>query len=196
MILNIPLIKQKPNSHACGIICSYMVLKYKKYNINLKTISRNIKIRKGIIGPQLVKGLLKLNINVELIVYAPQIFYSSSIKDLEKVYRKTKIKHLRSSIKQMLDIKEAIKIEPINSSLLIRLIRKKIAPIVLISSSVFRKRFYGRQQLHYVVVCGYDRSYFFVNDPHPKFGGRLKIKKEDLISSIYFQPFPQVIVIK
>ena len=43
---------------------------------------------------------------------------------------------------------------------------------------------------------GYKNGQFIINDPHPKFGGSLKVKPDILIASIYSRKIPEMIVIK
>lgn len=77
-----------------------------------------------------------------------------------------------------------------------KFIRNKIPPIVSVNSSILRKQTYGKYIAHYVVVKGYKNGQFVINDPHPKFGGSLKVKPDILIASIYSRKIPEMIVIK
>jgi ABC-type bacteriocin/lantibiotic exporter with double-glycine peptidase domain len=72
MRLNVPLITQK-SKFSCGIVSTYMVLKYKGYDIELKKLFDVIPYgrRRGTTSFEIVYGLRKLGIEAWCINWAP-----------------------------------------------------------------------------------------------------------------------------
>ena len=143
-----------------------------------------------------MNGLIRLRVNSELIIYAPYLFKNFTKSELESIAKKFKKTYEGKYAKFVLKIFSYTKHMPITIDLIKSFIRNKIPPIVSVNSSILRKKTYGKYIAHYVVVKGYKNGQFIINDPHPKFGGSLKVKPDILIASIYSRKIPEMIVIK
>ena len=198
MILNVPVVRQKPNSVSCGIISTYMVLDFNGYSTSLGELFKNIELhkKKSTIAPAIVKGLIKLGIRSELILSIPSLLSSLSKKEIEKKIKKFKNdEYLRTFFKKVLEVLESVKMDFITINMLKYYIKKRKPVIVGVNSPVMRQRNYGKLIEHFVVLRGYTRKSFIINDPHWKFGGVLEIPYDVFIASIYSGRVPSIIVV-
>jgi hypothetical protein len=140
MKLNVPVVKQK-SSFSCGIISTYMAIKHKGYNIELKKLFENIPYsKKGTTSFEIVYGLRKLGMEAYSIIWAPWLFKSFSIGEIKRKISQVKERKLKSVLRKILRVYEYVKIEPIDESLLKKLIKEKITPIVLLMLLYSEKR--------------------------------------------------------
>jgi ABC-type bacteriocin/lantibiotic exporter with double-glycine peptidase domain len=193
--LNVPLITQK-SKFSCGIISTYMVLKYKGYDIELKKLFDVIPYgRRGTTSFEIVHGLRKLGIEAWCITWAPWLFKDFSMVEIKQKISKVDNKKFKSLLRKMLKVYNYIKAEPIDGLLLKRFIKEKSPPIVHVCVPMFRQEMYGEWRGHFVVISGYEKSYFIVNDPASR--KRLRVRNDVLISSIYGGVrIPSLVVIK
>lgn len=198
VVLKVPLVKQRINSHYCGIFCVYMVLKYKGYNISLEELLKKIKIKKSTVarGPTIVKTLKEMGIKAEMIIYAPYIFKSLEMDEIRKIGEKFKRDFVGIYAKKLMEIMKLVKIRRITTFLIKNFLREGIPVITSVNSSILRNKKYGKLMLHYIVIRGFKGDYFIINDPHPKFGGKLKIHRDILLASIYSRKIPELVIIK
>jgi hypothetical protein len=173
-----------------------MVLKYKGYDIELKKLFDVIPYgrRRGTTSFEIVYGLRKLGIEAWCITWAPWLFKDFSVVEIKRKISKFDNKKFKSLLRKMLKVYEYIRAEPIEESLLKKLIKEKIPPIVHVCIPMFRQEMYGEWRGHFVVITGYEKSYFLVNDPAR---GKLCVKNDILVSSIYGGVrIPTIVVIK
>jgi ABC-type bacteriocin/lantibiotic exporter with double-glycine peptidase domain len=196
MRLNVPLITQK-SKFSCGIVSTYMVLKYKGYDIKLKKLFDVIPYgrRRGTTSFEIVYGLRKLGIEAWCIIWAPWLFKNFSIDEIKRKISKADNKKFKSLLRKMLKVYNYIQVEPIDGSLLKKFIKEKIPPIVLVCAPMFRQKMYGKWKGHFIVITGYEKSYFLVNDPLLR--EKLRIKNDIVVSSIYAGVIvPSIVIIR
>lgn len=198
VVLRVPLIRQKLNSKNCGIICSFMVLNYKGYKITLKELLKKMKAKDNFLprGPLLVKLLERFGVDVKLLLYAPHIFKSLSLKEIKKVSKKFRGKFEGKYAKELLEIKNKVEMKKIDTEFIVNFLERDIPVITSVNSPILRGKAYGKVFLHYIVIIGYKNNYFLINDPHPLYGGKLKVDRDTLIASIYSRKIPEMLVIK
>jgi hypothetical protein len=173
-----------------------MVMEYKGYRVTLKKLKKVIALPKKARGPKIVSGLLSLGINAKLLIYAPHIFKNFSEPELRFIGKSHKDDYIKKYAKYLLKIIDVVEHKQIDTELIKSFLKRKIPPIVSVNSAVLRNRSYGKFVAHYVVVKGFKRDYFILNDPHPKFGGVLKVRRDTLIASIYSRKIPEMVIIE
>ena len=89
-------------------------------------------------------------------------------------------KKFKSLLRNMLKVYNYIKAELIDGLLLKRFIKEKSPPIVHVCVAMFRQEMYGEWRGHFVVISGYEKSYFIVNDPASR--EKLRVRNDVLIS--------------
>jgi ABC-type bacteriocin/lantibiotic exporter with double-glycine peptidase domain len=196
MRLNVPLITQE-NKFSCGIISTYMVIRYKGYEIELRKLFNTIPYdkKRGTTSFEIVYGLRKLGIEAWCIIWETWLFKNFSIEEIKRKISKVDNKKFKSLLRKMLKVYNYIKAEPIDGLLLKRFIKEKSPPIVHVCVPMFRQEMYGEWRGHFVVISGYEKSYFIVNDPASR--KRLRVRNDVLISSIYGGVrVPSLVVIK
>ena len=137
----------------------------------------------------------RIGVNAKLIIYAPHIFKEFSERGIQKVAKKYK-NYEEKYARELLNIFQKVEHRPITLTLIKKFLREKIPPIVSVNSSILRGKGYGRFVAHYVVIRGYKGGKFVLNDPHPKFGGVIKIESDMMIASIYSRKIPEMMVIE
>jgi len=125
MRLNVPLVRQK-NKFSCGIISTYMVLKYKGYDIELEKLFDIIPYgkRRGTTSFEIVYGLRKLGIEAQCITWSPWLFKDFSVIEIKRKISESDNKKFKSLLRKMLKVYKYIKVEPINGLLLRKFIKK------------------------------------------------------------------------
>jgi ABC-type bacteriocin/lantibiotic exporter with double-glycine peptidase domain len=159
-----------------------MVLKYKGYSIELERLFDTIPHgeKRGTTSFEIVYGLKKLGIEAWCIIWAPWLFKNFSIEEIKQKISKVDNKKFKSLLRKMLKVYNYIKAEPIDELLLKRFIKEKSPPIVHVCVPMFRQEMYGEWRGHFVVISGYENSYFILNDPASR--KRLRVKNDVLVS--------------
>jgi hypothetical protein len=207
MKLKVPYFKQKKLT--CGPTCLQQVLAYYGERKSLNEILKHIKMFKyGTWTSYLGLYAIRLGFKAKLVYYNvnyvdPTWFGLSRnglIKKLEVLLKKEKRKKRKEGITSLLEYSKAggeITFRIPSKSLLLDCLKRKIPPIVCLSSTILykRKRFdfkkdkyseYGEPFGHFIVVSGYENGKFIVTDPNQKYGGIYKVPEDKLIFAWLF----------
>jgi uncharacterized protein YvpB len=207
MKLKVPCFKQKKLT--CGPTSLQQVLAYYRKKISLNEILKNIKMFKygtwtGYLGICAIKLGFKAKLVYYNVNYIDPTWFGLSrnrlIKKLEVLLRREKRKKRKEGITSLLEYLKAggeIIFQIPSESLLLDCLKKKIPPIVCLSSTILykRKRFdfkknkrseYGEPFGHFIVVSGYENGKFIVTDPHQKYGGVYKVPEDKFIFAWLF----------
>ena len=201
LYIDIPLIKQEKDSVACGLACLQMIYKYYHKPISYDQLKKDLKL--DTIGgylPQLGNHFLQNNFKTSIITHHPKLVMvddkDKKSEDLIEQFYEYKNKSISS--KQDLKVLDLfikymesggeLRAKVPNFDDINRELVNKRPLIALINNSVF----YAKQPerpfsdiFHLVVVTGYDDKFTYLNDPHWKFGGKVRYSNQLFLYALY-----------
>ncbi len=208
MKLDVPLVKQPPESSECGIAAVAMLL---NYHNNQKTVHGKKRQRDAITLEQLRKDipqrknatymaqlgiyLLKLGFAVTIVTQNPALFTLRDRKRDQKQI-KEKLVAIQSSadkeyqfvfdfFAQFIDAGGNIELAVPNAHHIRQQIKRR-QPLFALMTTNFLKGKKTRFNGHYNVITGIDSKYIYVNDPLPDYrGGKQKHLIENFIYGIH-----------
>lgn len=163
-ILRVPLKRQKFND-SCFPASVDMVLRFYGDVVNEEKLASSTKLSEqdGSSDVKIGQVLLRKGYNVTTF-WNGSIYQWNKEKNIARLYKKEYKKSLRLGLKKKK-----------NATLsLMKFFIDKNIPVL---AEVHASKFYGRKldYTHMVVVTGYDKRYFYLNDPDKKLGGKKKM---------------------
>ena len=191
MKLKIPFVKQL-HGNDCGIACVKMIGKFYGYNFSERKILDVVELHSdGVLAGELANYLLEEGFEVEihsfdLNLFDPKLQKLSGLKLFKKVkdtvyFGKNVWKSVGlKAIIKFIEMGGKIKIIPPKEKTLIDFLKKKMPLIICLKSGIL----YDKKTLmgHYLVLNGYNKNSFIVNDPYYK--GEYAIKKDKLMFAL------------
>lgn len=188
-----PLLRQPKGSYECGQYCVKMVLAKFNIQLDISTITKYCNARKrGISEPGIAVGLLQAGIHPTLhTFYDGEVFWgkyaqqdpTSISASFRRRAQKVKNSIRRQAYKDLGQLieKECVVFEIVTSKVLQREIdygRPWIAGVE--TNHLYNAS--GTSQHHFVVINGYDKEKFYINDPAR---GGYSIDKDRLLAALH-----------
>jgi ABC-type bacteriocin/lantibiotic exporter with double-glycine peptidase domain len=175
MIIRLPLLKQKGRP-TCGPVSLRMILHILGNKISQAELEKiiNYKEGKGTSTIKLALAAKKLGFDTEL----KSIHITPQKETLElEYYKKNGDESIESLTKLVEEAKKAgVKLteKSLNITELSTLLNKKLTPIVLLDWNIIKREPQRGFLGHYIVLCGFDNKFVYVNNSAGKNGRRLQ----------------------
>ncbi len=203
MKLDVPLIRQAPNSVDCGLTCVEMILAYYG-KAKPEDLEKMQKFPDGTYGPQLGTFLMKQGFVVEQVLLNPGLFtvhdktlshedivQKISVAKAKKVINKRALRFMREYAKAGGKFTIAIPTE--------QHIREEIQskrPLIALLTSNFLLGKEGKFNFHFNVITGIDDEFVYVNDPlSSEQGGNTRIESKISCSACMHPPMARSIMV-
>ncbi len=193
----VPMYRQKANSIHCGSVCLLMALKYFKIKTDFKDILTKVRYHKkrGTSIYELAIGAHKLGLKT-LVLFTDFVNFSDEMFNLDKKELRKKIWLKWKKSKKMkkrllyrsffdyvsLNQKPCLKI--IETSDIKSLLKNGYLVLSPVHIPTFRKS-NRKNKSHIILLTGYDKDFFYYNDPYPRTKGKSKINFQHFLASLY-----------
>ncbi len=205
MQLDVPLIKQQ-SIFSCGPACVAMLLSFFGLYNEKQTIIGQLGSDKKMSPPELALAIKRCSSLTPTLVFFNFQYFDESFNKLSKAEKINYVDSLNdvegTDALFIKNLKEAI-INDVSvnfcffkSDFMQDILAKGTPIITLVSVPEFRKT-KTKWRGHFVLITGYDDSYFYYNDPHidnAKFG-KHKMHREEFLISICKTRFPSLIYV-